>query len=123
MTYVLLAVVILALLWALSGFILPLMRPPDYGQVASGLDREGAHDMLDKHVTRMALGSVLPGQFDSSSRDADAAIAAMARILEIEGENRDADSVRAFITKLAEDKADAMVRGKQPIVIGDLWPL
>jgi hypothetical protein len=49
----------------------------------------------------------------------------MIRIFAIEGETRDRADVRAFVLKLAKDKADTMVKDpdKYPIVFDDLWSL
>jgi predicted TPR repeat methyltransferase len=97
----------------------------DYDAVAADLDREGAHEMLEKHLRQIAMSTILPGHFHAGDRDVDAATAAMMRILAIEGEDRGRDDVRAFVVKLARDKADAMVKDpdKYPIVFDDLWSL
>jgi hypothetical protein len=116
-----------ALLFALIAFklVYPLLRPADPVETAAGLDRDEAHEMLDRYIRYMALSVALPGHFHSGERDAKAATAAMMRIMEIEGEPPDAEAARAFVDKLASDRAEEMVKGggKYPIVFDDMWPL
>jgi hypothetical protein len=125
MIYVLIVVALIVALWVFMRVIYPAFGRIDYDEVVKDLDREEAHDMLDKHVRHLAMSIVLPGHFHAGERDVEAAAAAMARIFEIEGEYRDRDEIRDFVRKLAKDKADAMVKDadKHPILFDDLWLL
>ena len=125
MHYVLTGLAALAIIWLGLKFVLPALRREDFAETAAALDRDGAHDMLERHLRYMALAVILPGHFYSGERDVKAATAAMMRIMEVEGEAPDADAARAFVTKLAGERADEMVKGggKYPIVFDDMWPL
>ena len=125
MIYVLIALGVLVALWVAARFVYPALAAVDYTEVAAGLDREGAHEMLEKHVRQIAMSIILPGHFHSSDRDIEAATAAMTRIFEIEGEVGDRDDIRDFVMKLAKDRADTMVKDpdKHPIIFDDLWSL
>jgi hypothetical protein len=125
MIYILIAFALVVAAVAVVRFVYPAFAAVDYDAVAAELDREGAHEMLEKHLRHIAMGTILPGHFQAGDRDVDAATAAMLRIFAIEGEVRDRDDVRAFVLKLAKDKADAMVKDpeKYPIVFDDLWSL
>jgi hypothetical protein len=125
MIYILIAFAVVVAVFVTIRFVFPAFAAVDYDAVAAELDRESAHDMLEKYLRQIAMGTILPGHFNAGDRDVDAATAAMLRILAIEGETRDRDDVRAFVLKLAKDKADAMVKDpdKYPIVFDDLWSL
>ncbi len=125
MIYILVAIAVIVAIFVTIKFVFPVFARIDYDAVAAELDREGAHEMLEKYLRQIAMSTVLPGHFHAGDRDVDAAIAAMTRIFAIEGETRDRDDVRAFVLKLAKDKADAMVKDadKYPIVFDDLWSL
>ena len=125
MVYILIALAVVVAMFVAIRFVLPAFATVDYDAVAAELDREGAHEMLEKHLRQIAMSTILPGHFHAGDRDVDAATAAMIRVLAIEGETRDRDDVRAFVLKLAKDKADTMVKdpGKYPIVFDDLWSL
>jgi hypothetical protein len=125
MIYFLIALALVVAVFVTVRFIYPAFIAVDYDAVAAELDREAAHEMLDRHLRQIAMSTILPGHFHAGDRDVDAATAAMMRILAIEGETRDRDDVRAFVRKLAKDKADTMVKDpdKYPIVFDDLWSL
>jgi hypothetical protein len=125
MIYILIALALVVAIFVAVRFVFPAFARIDYDALAAELDREGAHDMLEKHLRQIAMGTILPGHFHAGDRDVDAATAAMVRIFAIEGEVRNRDDVRAFVLKLAKDKADAMVKDpdKYPIVFDDLWSL
>jgi hypothetical protein len=125
MIYFLIALALVVAVFVTVRFIYPAFIAVDYDAVAAELDREAAHEMLDRHLRQIAMSTILPGHFHAGDRDVDAATAAMMRILAIEGETRDRDDVRAFVLKLAKDKADTMVKDpdKYPIVFDDLWSL
>jgi hypothetical protein len=125
MIYVLIVLALIFALWVGIYIVYPAFGRIDYDEAAKDLDREDAHEMLDKHVRQLAMSIVLPGHFHAGERDVEAAAAAMARIFEIEGEHRNRDDIRGFVRKLAKDKADAMVKDadKNPILFDDLWLL
>jgi hypothetical protein len=124
--FVLIGLALLLLLWLGMKYLVPaILRQEDFAARAAALDREGAHDMLDGHLRYMAMAIALPGHFYSGERDVRAATAAMMRIMEIEGEPPDADVARDFVVKLADRRAEEMMKGegKYPIMFDDMWPL
>ena len=124
MHYVLAIFVLIFALWVGSPFLYRLFGKKDYAAIAGRLDRDGAHAMLEKHIRQMALSVALPEHFHSGHRDADAATAAMTRILELEGEYRSPDEIREFVIALARQRAETMTKDDQyPIVFDDMWSL
>jgi hypothetical protein len=124
MTYVLIIVALIAALWLGAPFVYRLFAPKDYAAIAGALDRDGAHDMLEMHVRQMAMSIVLPEYFHSGRRDTEAAAAAMARIIELEGEHRPLDEVREFVVEMAKSRAETMAKDDHyPVVFDDMWPL
>jgi hypothetical protein len=124
--FVLIGFAVLAVLWLGLKYVVPaLLRQEDFAEKAASLDREGAHEMLDGHVRYMAMAIALPGHFYSGERDVKAATAAMMRIMEIEGEPPDMEVARDFVVKLADSRAEEMMKGegKYPIIFDDMWPL
>ncbi len=126
MHFVLIGLALLALLWFGFRYVVPaLLRQEDFVATAASLDREAAHEMLDGHLRYMSMAIALPGHFHSGDRDLRAATAAMMRIMEIEGEAADPDVARDFVLKLADHRAEEIMKGdcKYPIMFDDLWPL
>jgi hypothetical protein len=126
MHFLLFGFVVLALLWLGLKYLVPaILRQEDFAEKVASLDREGAHEMLDGHLRYMAMAIALPGHFYSGERDVNAATAAMMRIMEIEGEAPDPQVARDFVVKLADERAEEMMKGdgKYPIIFDDMWPL
>jgi hypothetical protein len=124
MHYVLAIFALIFALWVGGPYLYRLFGKKDYAAIASRLDPDGAHAMLEKHIRQMALSVALPEHFRSGRRDADAAAAAMTRILELEGEYRPPDEVREFVVALAQRRAETMTKDDQyPIVFDDMWSL
>jgi hypothetical protein len=124
MVHFLIVLALIAALWATIPFVYRLFGRKDYATIARSLDRDGAHAMLERHIRQMALSLVMPEHFQSGGRDAEAAVAAMTRILEIEGETRSPEDVHAFVLELARRRSETMVKDDNyPIVLDDMWPL
>jgi hypothetical protein len=124
--FLLIGLALLPLLWLGMKYLVPaILRQEDFAATAASLDREAAHEMLDGHLRYMAMAIALPGHFHSGDRDLRAATAAMMRIMEIEGEAADPDVARDFVLKLADHRAEEIMKGdgKYPIMFDDLWPL
>jgi hypothetical protein len=125
MHFFLLGIAVLVALLLIVKFVAPLLRELDPYELAATLDRDGAHEMLERHLRYMALAGALPGHFHSGKRDLEGATAAMLRIMEIEGEPCDRETARAFVEKLSVQRADEIIKGggKYPIDFNDMWGL
>lgn len=125
MHFFLLGIAALVALLLIVKFVLPLLREPDPYELAATLGRDGAHEMLERHLRYMALAGALPGHFHSGKRDLEGATAAMVRIMEIEGEPCDRETARAFVDKLSIERADEIIKGggKYATAFDDMWPL